>query len=85
MNNSAYTNAAATIALSFATEAAGVLGKTADAHWAAVAAGLARDAPKYCEARPGTRYRLADGFSIDAMPYSTAKLFGERACRAAAA
>ena len=40
VNNSAYTNAAATIALSFATEAAGVLGKTADAHWAEVAAGL---------------------------------------------
>ena len=40
MNNSAYTNAAATIALSFATEAAGVLGKTADATWAEVAAGL---------------------------------------------
>ena len=40
MNNSAYTNAAATIALSFATEAAGVLGKTPDATWAEVAAGL---------------------------------------------
>ena len=52
-------------------------------------AGLAReqqhaDAP-YCEARPGTRYTLAGGFDVDATPYATAKLFGERACRAAAA
>lgn len=41
VNNSAYTNAAAAIALNFATEAAGVLGKPADPSWATVAEGLA--------------------------------------------
>jgi trehalose/maltose hydrolase-like predicted phosphorylase len=41
VNNSAYTNAAAAIALNFATEAAGVLGKHADPTWATVAEGLA--------------------------------------------
>ena len=41
VNNSAYTNAAAAIALNFATEAAGVLGKRADPSWATVANGLA--------------------------------------------
>ena len=39
--NSRYTNAAAAIALNFATEAAGVLGKTADPAWMEVADGLA--------------------------------------------
>ena len=41
VNNSAYTNAAAAIALNFATEAAGVLGQPADPSWATVAEGLA--------------------------------------------
>ena len=41
VNNSAYTNAAAAIALNFATEAAGVLGKHPDPTWATVAEGLA--------------------------------------------
>ena len=41
VNNSAYTNAAAALALNFATEAAGVLGKHADPTWATVAEGLA--------------------------------------------
>jgi trehalose/maltose hydrolase-like predicted phosphorylase len=40
VNNSAYTNAAATIGLNFATEAAGVLGKKANPLWATVAKGL---------------------------------------------
>ena len=41
VNNSAYTNAAAALALNFATEAAGVLGKRADPVWTTVADGLA--------------------------------------------
>ena len=57
VNNSAYTNAAAIIALSFATEAATVLGKTADPAWATVAAGLslevAPDVPNHPELKGG--------------------------------
>ena len=40
VNNSAYTNAAANIALSFAIEAATILGTTMNPLWAQVAAGL---------------------------------------------
>lgn len=40
VNNSAYTNAVATIALDFATEAAGVLWQQADPLWSTVASGL---------------------------------------------
>ena len=41
VNNSAYTNAAAALALNFATEAARVLGERADPVWTTVADGLA--------------------------------------------
>lgn len=52
VNNSAYTNAAAGIALAFATEAAAALGEKADPLWATVAAGLQLEVDQKVPTRP---------------------------------